>query len=142
MSSVIAQAEFMYRSGTPPDLYSFTIVQNQAGRLSVRDIQNPYGFVVSPYTQIPQSVADAITAAMQQVESILSSTSPVNGTLIFNNESEKTFFFPSPMPSANYRVVTSLDTFVAIRVSAKTMTSFTIQATAPFTGVVGFDVFV
>jgi hypothetical protein len=142
MASSLNQAEFVYRSGTPPELYTFTIVRNQAGRLAVRDIQNPYGFVISPYTQIPQSVSDDIALAMQQVESILSSTSPINGSLVFANEQEKTFFFPTPMPNSNYRVVTSLDTFVGVRVSSKSAVSFTIQATAPFSGVVGFDIFV
>ena len=71
MAASLAQSEFVYRSGTSPDIYTFTIVSNTLGDLSVRDIQDPYGFVLSPYTQIPQSVTTDINSAMAQVETIL-----------------------------------------------------------------------
>jgi hypothetical protein len=121
---------------------TFTIVQNSAGAISVRDIQNPYGFIISPYSQIPQSVADDIVAAMAQVEAILAATSAVNGTLTFTSESSKTFTFVTPLANTSYRVQMSPNEFVPLRVIAKTTTSFTVQAGATFTGTVGFDVFV
>jgi len=142
MAATLVQAEFVYRSGSPNEQYTFTIVQNAAGAIFVRDIQNPYGFIISPYSQIPQSVADDITAAMTQVETILAATSAINGNLVFTSETSKTFTFASPLASTNYRVQLSNTTFVPLRISAKTTTSFTVQAAATFTGTVGFDVFV
>ena len=142
MAATLAQAEFTYRSGPPTDQYTFTIVQNSTGAISVRDIQNPYGFIISPYSQIPQSVADDIVAAMAQVEAILAATSAVDGTLTFTNEASKTFTFVTPLANTSYRVQMSPNEFVPLRVIAKTTTSFTIQAGATFTGTVGFDVFV
>ena len=142
MSGTLVQAEFVYRSGTAADLYTFTIVQNSTGTIAVRDIQNAYGFIISPYSQIPQSVADDIVAAMAQVEAILAATSAVSGTLVFSNETSKTFSFVTPFPNTAYRVQMSPSEFVPLRVIAKTTTSFTIQAGAAFTGTVGFDVFI
>lgn len=142
MAATLVQAEFTYRAGTPSDQYTFTIVQNSAGAISVRDIQNAYGFIISPYSQIPQSVADDIVAAMAQVEAILAATSAISGNLVFSNETSKTFTFAAPLPNIAYRVQMSPSEFVPLRVSAKTTTSFTIQAGAAFTGTVGFDVFV
>lgn len=142
MSATLVQSEFVYRSGTAADQYTFTIVQNSTGVIAVRDIQNAYGFIISPYSQIPQSVADDIVAAMAQVEAILSATSAVNGTLTFTNETSKTFTFVTPLANTAYRVQMSPSVFVPLRILAKSTTSFTIQAGAAFTGTVGFDVFI
>jgi hypothetical protein len=142
MAATLVQAEFTYRSGTPNDQYTFTIVQNSTGVIAVRDIQNAYGFIISPYSQIPQSVADDIVAAMAQVEAILAATSAINGTLTFASETSKTFTFVTPLANTSYRVQLSPSEFVPLRISAKTTTSFTVQAGAAFSGTVGFDVFV
>jgi len=44
----LAQAEFVYQSGSPPDLYQFTIVQNSVGAILVRDIQTLMGLSSAP----------------------------------------------------------------------------------------------
>jgi hypothetical protein len=142
MAGTLIQSEFVFRSGSPSELYTFTIVSNSQGNLSLRDLQNPYGFIISPYSQVPQSVTNDISAAMAQVENILASVSPISGVLIFTNENTKTYTFASALASASYRVHLSPDAFVPLRVIAQTTTSFTVQAAASFTGTVGFDVFV
>lgn len=141
MASLL-QSEFVYRSGNPPSLYMFTIVSDQSGTLSVRDIQDPYGFVLSPYTQIPQSVTEDIQTAMGQVESILSLTSAVNGNLTFSSEAEKSVVFTTPFSNTNYRVQITADVFAPFRITNKTTLGFTIQAGATISGVVGYDVFI
>jgi hypothetical protein len=141
MAATLLQSEFVYRSGSGNSQYTFTVVSNGQGSLSVRDIQNPYGFIISPYTQVPQSVTNDINAAMQQVGALLA-TSSVNGTLVFASENSKTFTFPTPLASSTYRVQLTADTFVPLRVAGQTTTSFTVQAAATFTGTVGFDVFI
>ena len=142
MAATLAQAEFVYRSGASPDLYQFTIVQNEMGAILVRDIQNPYGLVVSPYSQIPQSVTEDISDAMLQVEALLALTSAVNGTLTFAAETEKSYTFSTPFANTSYRVQITSDIFAPFRITSKTVTGFTIQAGAEVSGDVGFDVLV
>lgn len=141
MAASLAQSEFTYRSGTSPDIYVFTIVSDSQGTISVRDIQDPYGFVISPYTQIPQSVTTDISSAMSTVETILSLTSSVNGTLTFSAETHKSVTFSEAFGDTNYRVQVTGDIFAPFRVTNKTVTGFTIQAGATVTGTVGYDVF-
>jgi hypothetical protein len=142
MAASLAQSEFVYRSGTSPDIYTFTIVSDTLGNISVRDIQDPYGFVLSPYTQIPQSVTTDINSAMAQVETILALTSAVNGTLTFASETEKTVTFASAFASTSYRVQVTSDVFAPFRITNKTVLGFTVQAGSTITGTVGYDVFV
>ena len=142
MAGTLVQAEFVYRSGVSPNLYQFTIVSNQVRVLLVRDIQDPYGFVISPYTQIPQSVANDIAAAMVQVEALLSLTSAVNGNLTFASETQKSVVFTTPFPDTSYRVQITSNVFAPFRISAKATTGFTVEAGAQISGVVGYDVLV
>ncbi len=142
MAASLAQSEFVYRSGTSPDIYTFTIVSNSQGAILVRDIQDPYGFVISPYTQIPQSVATDISTAMSQVETILALTSAVNGTLSFAAETEKTVTFAQAFSNTSYRVQITSDVFAPFRITNKTLLGFTIQAGSTITGTVGYDVFI
>jgi hypothetical protein len=142
MSASLVQSEFIYRSGVSPSVYTFTIVSDQLGNISVRNIQDPYGFVLSPYTQIPQSVTNDISTAMGQVEDILSLTSVVNGNLAFSSETEKNVVFPQAFSTTNYRVQVTSDVFAPFRITNKTTLGFTIQAGATITGTVGYDVFV
>ena len=141
MAATLAQSEFVYQSGTSPDIYTFTIVSDSQGNISVRDIQDPYGFVISPYTQIPQSVTTDIGTAMAQVETILALTSAVNGTLTFAAETEKTVTFASAFASTSYRVQVTSDVFAPFRITNKTVLGFTVQAGSTITGTVGYDVF-
>ena len=142
MAAALVLSEFSYTSGSASDQYLFTVVSDSQGNLSVRDIQNAYGMVVSPYSRIPKSDEDDIHSAISQVEALMAATSAVNGTLTFTDSHEETFTFVEAMTDAHYRVVLSSDAFVPLRISAQTTTTFTVQAGADFSGTVGFDVFV
>ena len=142
MASVLIQSEFVYQSGVPPQTYQFTIVSDQTGLISMRDLQDRYGFVISPYTQIPSSVLTDISAAQSQVEALLSLTSAVNGTLTFTAETSQSVVFASAFPDTTYRVHVTSDIFAPFRISAKTTTGFTIEAGAIVSGSVGYDVLV
>jgi hypothetical protein len=141
MAASLAQSEFVYRSGVTPNIYTFTIVSNSQGVISVRDIQDPYGFVISPYTQIPKSVTTDINTAMAQVETILALTSAVNGTLTFAAETEKSVTFAEAFSDTSYRVQVTSDVFAPFRITNKTTLGFTVQAGSTITGTVGYDVF-
>lgn len=142
MAASLIQSEFVYRSGVSPDLYQFTIVSDQSGIIKVRDLQDPYGFVISPYTLIPQSVTDDISSAMGQVENLLALTSAVNGTVTFAAEDSKVITFPTPLADTTYRVHITSDVFAPFRITNKTTAGFTIEAGATISGDVGYDVLI
>lgn len=138
----LALSEFTYRSGPASEQYQFTVVYDQLGKISVRDIQNPYGLVMDPWSRLPQSVTDDICSATAQVETLMAATSAINGTLVFSNAASVSFTFPTPLGGTSYRVQVVTDEFVVLRVINKTVTGFTVEASAAFTGNVGFDVFI
>lgn len=142
MSATLVQSDFTYRSGVSPNIYTFTIMSDSLGNLSVRDIQDPYGFILSPYTRIPQSVTTDINEAMGQVEAFLSLTSAVNGTLTFASETEKSVVFTQAFANTSYRVQITSNIFAPFRITNKTVLGFTVQAGATVTATVGYDVFV
>lgn len=134
--------EGTYTSGTGTSQYRFTVVVDLNGVVSVRDIRSPFGLFMDSMTRLPQSVVDDITAAMAQVEDLLSLTSSVNGTLTFAAETEKSVTFSTPMSSTNYRVYLSPSDFISARITSKLTTGFTVQLGITFSGTVGYDVFV
>jgi hypothetical protein len=93
-------------------------------------------------TSVPQPVITDINTAIAQVETILTMTSAVNGTLTFVAEGSKDVVFSTPMTDTSYRVQLSPSDFIAARISAKSTVGFTVQLNVTFTGTVGYDVFV
>jgi len=142
MAGVLIGSEFTYTSGVPSQQYRFSIVADQTGILSVRNVQSPYGLIIDSMTSVPASVAEDICAALTQVEDILAVTSAINGTLTFSSETSKSVTFATPLTSTGYRVHLTTDQFVLLRVTGKTLTGFTIEASAAFTGTVGYDVLI
>ena len=142
MTATLVLSEFTYQSGIPSELYTFTVVVNQQGAISVRNIQNPLGLIMDPWSSLPESVTDDICAATAQVENLMAATSAINGTLVFSNSNSEDYTFATPLSGTTYRVQITCDQFVPLRVINKTTTGFTVQAGATFTGNVGFDVFV
>ena len=135
-------SEFTYRSGVSPQLYYFTVSVDQAGLISVRNIQSPQGRILDSQTSLPQSVTDDITAAIAQVENLVAQTSAVNGQLTFAGETTKTVTFGTPFADTTYRVLFSTTDFIPVRVTSKSTTGFTVSVGVTYTGTIGYDVFV
>lgn len=142
MAASLIHSEFTYQSGTGRNAYRFTVSVDQQGIVSVRSIENPFGLIMDPWSSVPQTVTDDICTATSQVEGILATTSAVNGALTFTSETTKSVTFATPMADTTYRVQLVSDTFISLRVINKTTAGFDIEASAAFTGTVGYDVFV
>lgn len=142
MASVRIGSEFTYTSGTGSQQYRFTILSDQTGNVSVRNVQTPFGLIMDSMTSTPASVQQDICDAITQVEAILAATTAINGTLTFVAEASKAVVFSTPLTATTYRVQVTTDSFVALRVISKTLTGFTVEANATFTGTVGYDVFI
>ena len=142
MSGTRIAFEATYTSGSGRSQYRYTIVSDQSGNLSVRDIVTPYGLIMDSLTRVPQSVVDDVSTSIAQVESLLEMTSAVNGTLTFVADTSKDVTFSTPMADTNYRVHLSPSGFIPVRISSRLTTGFTVQAGVTFTGTIGYDVFV
>jgi len=134
--------DFTYRSGSAGTYYYFTISQDQAGRITLKNIQTPTGRIIDSQTGVPQSVVDDIDLAIQQVENFVAQTSAINGNLVFAAQTSQNVAFAVPFVGTSYRVHVTLSDFVSWRILGKTTTGFTIELGVTYTGVVGYDVFV
>lgn len=134
--------DFTYRSGSAGTYYYFTISQDQAGRIFLKNIQTPTGRIIDSQTGVPQSVVDDIDTAIQQVEDFVAQTSTVNGTLTFAAQTSQSVTFATPFAGTGYRVHLALADFVPARVVSKTTTGFTVEVGVTYTGTIGYDVFV
>lgn len=141
MTATRVLSEFTYRSGVPSSAYFFTIIVDEAGSYSVRNIQTPFGLILDSMTSLPQTVVTDISTALGQVENILATTSAVNGVLVFTNATSASYSFSTAMANTSYRVMLSPDLFVPLRIINKTTAGFTVEAGATVSGSVGFDVF-
>jgi len=141
MALIRLKSEFTYQSSSGGLSYYFIVGMDQAGQVSVRDIQSPAGKLVDSNTSIPQSVTDDIAAAIIQVRNLMGS-SVVNGNLSFVAETSKSVTFSTPMAGTTYRVVFSVPDFIPVRVTSKTVGGFTVETGVTFTGTIGYDVLV
>ncbi len=119
--------------------YSFTVVQDLSGVVSVRNIVSPTGSLSDAYIELPQEVTDDITTAMAQLEDLMASSS-VSGTLSFDAETSKEVVFETALNADTYRVHVSIGDFIPVRIVSKTVTGFTVELGTTFTGDVGYDV--
>ena len=123
------------------DQYSFTVVQDVSGVVSVKNIVTPTGSMTDAYVTLPQEVTDDITTAMGELEDLMASSSS-SGTLVFDSESSKEIIFETAMNTATYRVYVSMGDFVPYKITNQTIAGFTLKLGATYSGSVGYDVFV
>tara|TARA_B100000963_G_C22275130_1_gene514584 strand:- start:25 stop:450 length:426 start_codon:yes stop_codon:yes gene_type:complete len=141
MALELKQAEFTYTSTYGTSTYTFTIVYVSGDKISVRNITTPFGLVQDPYSSLPTNVITDIKNATLQVLDTMSS-SAINGIATFTTETEKVITFATPLDDTTYRVVFSIEDFVPVRVTSKTINGFTIEVGITYTGDVGYDVFI
>lgn len=134
-------SEFTYQSASGGVSYYFTIVVNQQGTISVKNILTPYGLVDS-VVSVPNSVMDDVQIAIGQVEDLMAQTSAINGNLTFAAETSQPVVFSIAFANTNYRVYVAADDYVTWRITNKTTAGFTIELGTTFTGTIGYDVFV
>ena len=121
--------------------FSFTVVQDLSGVISVRNIVSPTGSLDDAFVELPQEVTDDIATAMAQLEDMMASSS-VSGTLSFDGEASKEVVFETALNSDSYRVHLAIGDFIPMRVVSKTVAGFTVELGTTYTGDVGYDVMV
>ena len=64
------------------------------------------------------------------------------GTLTFAAETTKDVVFPNPFYCDKYRVVFSIEDFIAVKAINKTKAGFTVEVDVTYTGTIGYQIFV
>ena len=141
MALVKVLSEFTYESSSGGVSYCFTIVVDQQGNISVKNLLTPYG-LVDRVVSAPESVMGDIQTAIGQVEDLMAQTSAVNGNLSFTGETFQNVTFATAFANTNYRVHVTAGDFITWRITNKSVTGFTIEIGSTYTGTVGYDVFV
>lgn len=134
--------EMTYRSGVAPNIYTFILQMDQYQNISVREIISPTGSLCAPSALLPESVLVDIETAICQMRNMMQDSSALSGVLAFDNMTSQVILFNTAFPDTNYRVVFSLEDFIAARVTNKTTTGFTVEADVTYTGDIGYEVFI
>ena len=142
MALTRTSSEFVYQSGDPGQLYTFRVAVDSNKQISVQDLTTPWGTMCGPGASLPESVLDDIQTAITQVEDLVAQTSAVNGTLTFANETYQDVTFTTAMAGTSYRVIFSVEDFIAVRVTNKTTAGFRVETSAVYSGDIGYDVLV
>lgn len=141
MTATLMESAHTYLVTSGGQSYYYTVVANASGVQGIRDIRSLSGPVCG-LSQIPQFVLDAQQVSIGQVNSLLLSTSVVNGFAAFSSEISVDVTLPYTLSSANYRVMFSTQEPVFLWVSNLTVTGFTINASTAISTPVGYDVFI
>jgi len=142
------QSVVTYTSSSGGVTYTFDIVVNASGGVSVRNIRGPKGLITDPYTIIPSSVLDDIEVAKGQVEQIMGETQVDSGTLTFTGQTSQTATIAGGvLNNTQYRVVYTTPDGTILQTQNATTTSFdavasTTYGTVPDSKVVGYVVLV
>ena len=144
MAATLVQTNFYYQSSQGAQIYHFTLVLDQSGNLAVSEITTPTGLTICESTSsvVPTEVLDDIQIAIGQVRDLMAQTSAVNGQLTYASETSQSFAFVTNFSNTNYRVTISVSDFLQTRITNKTVSGFTVETSTPYTGTIGFDVFV
>lgn len=135
------QSEFSYKSSSGGSSYYFTVIYIDDTNVQVRNMQTPFGLIQDSFSTLPQSVIADMRIATLQVLQIMA-TSAINGIVEFTAQTSTDITFDSALDDDTYRVVTSLEDFISVRITNKTTAGFTIETGITYTGSIGYDVFI
>ncbi len=141
MTTTLMESAHTYRVSSGGQSYYYTVVANQNGVQGIRDVRSTSG-PIHGLTQIPQFVIDSQQTSINQVNSMLQSTSVVNGAATFSNQISADVVLPFTFADTNYRVMLSTQEPVFLWVSDQTVTGFKINVSTAISTPVGFDVFI
>jgi len=115
---------------------------DQHQNISVRDIVTPTGGLCASTALLPEFVLRDIETAICQMRNTVMDTSAMSGVLHFNEDTYDIVQFDTAFPDINYRVVFSLEDFISVRLTDKTVTGFTVETDITYTGEIGYEVFI
>jgi len=127
------QSVFTYQSSAGGEAYYFDIVIDEQAVQAVRNIRNDRGLITDSLSQVPETVVDDITEAMEAVQLLVAESSVVTGTEVFSGQTSRTVTIAGGvLNNANYRVHLTPPDGTLLRVENKTTTSFDIVASTTY----------
>lgn len=129
MSLVRTNSVFSFRSFAGSVSYTFDVVLDAQGLITVRNLQGPVATTAACSTacstNIPEDVLDDIQDARGLIELLMSETEVVSGTLTFTGQTQQTVtFLAGLLNNTNYRVVYTSACTTLFITENKTLTGF------------------
>ena len=122
------QSTFTYSVTSGSETYTFDIIVDSQGLISVQNIRGPRGATAT----IPNAVLEAIEEAKLLVQQMVLETQVDSGTLTFTGQTSQTAVIaPGVLNNVNYRVVYTTPDGTVLTTENKTTTGF--DAVAPTT---------
>lgn len=142
------QSVHTYRSSSGNQTFTFEVVVDAQGLVSVRNIRTPLGPISDNNTAVPQTVTDDIKAATELVTLLQLETEVDSGSVTFTGETSQAAVIPGGvLNNTSYRVVLTPPDGVILTTEDKTTTGFNVVAgsaygTVPVPKVVDYSVLV
>ncbi len=143
------QSVHTYTSASGGQTYTFDVVVDAQGLVSVRNIRTPTGPLCGSATTIPQTVMDDMQEATELVVLLQLETEVDSGNVVFSGQTTQAVVIPGgTLNNTNYRVVFTTPDGTVLTAEAKTTTGFTATAAtlygapAPNDKTVGYSVLV
>ena len=127
------QSVHTYSSSSGGQTYTFDVVVDAQGVVSVRNIRTPLGGICDPYTALPQVVMDDIKSATELVSLLQLETEVDSGNVVFTGQTTQAVVIPAGvLNNTNYRVVFTTPDGTILTAEGKTTTGFTATAAAVY----------
>lgn len=142
------QSVHTYRSSSGNQTFTFEVVVDAQGLVSVRNIRTPLGPIGDSNTAVPQVVTDDIKTATELVTLLQLETEVDNGVVNFTGETSLPVVIPNGvLNNTNYRVVYTPPDGATLVTEDQTTTGFNVVAgsaygTVPIPKIVGYSVLV
>lgn len=135
MSLIATSLDYSVHTGL--GTFYFSVSADSSGRITVSDVRKGAVAFNGAY---PLKVHTEISSAIARLENIMAGISTVNGTVTLNNTTAGQVVFASPVANADFRVIFSIDDFIGARVTARSITGFSFELSAPYTGDIQYDI--
>jgi hypothetical protein len=127
------QSVHTYQSASGGQTYSFEVVVDAQGTISVRNILTPTGGICDPYTTLPQTVMDDIAVATELAALLQLESEVDSGNIVFAGVASVAVVIPGgTLNNTNYRVIFTTPDGTLLEATGKTITGFTAEAAAVY----------
>ena len=127
------QSVHTYKSSSGNQSFTFEVVVDAQGLVSVRNIRTPLGPIGDSNTALPQTVTDDIKAATELVTVLQLETEVDSGTVTFTGQtSQPVEMAGGLLNNTNYRVLYTPPDGVVLATEDKTTTGFTVVAASAY----------
>lgn len=127
------QSVHSYSSSSGGQTYTFDVVVDAQGVVSVRNIRTPLGGICDPFTSLPQAVMNDVKSAIELVGLLQQMTEVDSGNVVFSGQTSQAVVIPGGvLNNTNYYVVFTTPDGTILTAEGKTTTGFTATAATTY----------